>query len=1105
MIFTLYYMYATFLQWWRLGSLRNKLGGTLNSNNALLICDDTIIFDTKKTRSFENLLFRNDNRIGCTVVPKQKINLSSQWVIFPRDTKYFPIHFKQNKAPIGNPNIYVLVQAVLNVYQKHQAEILQMENFGELIAWKVTDHFEAILRTDMDKLTKLIHCFSQSNCDINHELQLLKIETVDVEGKAKKIKFERQFSKDATLKYSLAPVHWRKFVSDIKDLYSKIRDATNPKITIDNGTPKPEDLKKVPVSEVKPIKKDKKQAEDKDKHTLEVNCSDYRRHKSSEHSKKDKDKSAERHKPEKEKSSKKESPKEAKEEKDHKARDHKKHKSKEEVDSSKHKKDKEVKAEGKNELEQDTSHKKEALNKNEAGTSKRSGDVKNSKADSTRERKSHKTEDKHKESSKSLGNDKNPEVTARAAEDPRPGTSGEQKTPEKLCQESRTSSKEKKLVRSTATCDDAAEEDNDKGQGDGSTQSNAADGLQNKGDGGVPSGGENGTLAGEGGDVLSPSDSSGCIDNKYTLRNVKPPNILVYADSTVARDNVKEVLGSILNRDKYVIYDLPLTGKATWADSTALVVVCGAVDPNLTSSLMKFLLNGGQLLCLCSDLLYSVLHTFTTAEVREHELVRFSYDKWKNVKMMHHIFCYQASPAKKQFSKDSDASNHSGNGSSPIAPRTPSAVEIKHGGKDYTIQVQVLGAEETWQTPSLLLATVKGSEGRSIFSQVHLEIDPNEFIEDENKFAALKDSNQARLEILNDILSNHLDLDCENPNEIPDFTPAYFLGRHDLKLSMLGESHFIKDNEMKAGDMHILFCGKDDRYDDPCRTFLPVLIHACPQNFNTVSYFETLDTKYLGRLVIYSDVLASSQSILSQNHLTHGVAVICRQQLRGVGRSNNVWLSPPGCAMFSLQLHISSITNLGKSLALVQHLQMVAVVKAVKRLTGNNKNIKLGIKWPNDLYVNGSVKIGGIVVTSTTMGDLACVNVGLGVNLSNTNPTTCINQVIQDENQKTGANIPEITHEKFFAQVFNETEKLINRFQIGDVDYFFDYYYEYWLHNDCTVTITSKDGKSQKVRVVGIDDSGFLRVRKLDGKITTVQPDGNSFDMMKGLIYPKNL
>lgn len=145
--------------------------------------------------------------------------------------------------------------------------------------------------------------------------------------------------------------------------------------------------------------------------------------------------------------------------------------------------------------------------------------------------------------------------------------------------------------------------------------------------------------------------------------------------------------------------------------------MCGNVPSNTESQLMDYLLNGGKLLCLCSDLLHSILKTFTTAEVREHELVRFTYGEWKRVRMMHHIFCYQASPARKQFSKDSDQSNHS-NGSSPVAPRTPSTVEIQHNGKNYVVQVQVLGTEETWQTPSLLLASVRGSCGKAIFSQV---------------------------------------------------------------------------------------------------------------------------------------------------------------------------------------------------------------------------------------------------------------------------------------------------------------------------------------------------------------------------------------------------
>lgn len=73
--------------------------------------------------------------------------------------------------------MYVLVQALLETYTKHNSSTVQIESFGELVAWKLSDCFEAILRTDIDKLTKLVHCFAQNTIDINHELKLLRIES----------------------------------------------------------------------------------------------------------------------------------------------------------------------------------------------------------------------------------------------------------------------------------------------------------------------------------------------------------------------------------------------------------------------------------------------------------------------------------------------------------------------------------------------------------------------------------------------------------------------------------------------------------------------------------------------------------------------------------------------------------------------------------------------------------------------------------------------------------------------------------------------------------------------------------------------------------------
>lgn len=63
-----------------------------------------------------------------------------------------------------------------------------------------------------------------------------------------------------------------------------------------------------------------------------------------------------------------------------------------------------------------------------------------------------------------------------------------------------------------------------------------------------------------------------------------------------------------------------------------------------------------------------------------------------------------------------------------------------------------------------------------------MEIDPNEYEEDESKFAALKDSNDVRMEIFKDILLNRLDIECDATTQKENYTPGYFLGRHEVSL-----------------------------------------------------------------------------------------------------------------------------------------------------------------------------------------------------------------------------------------------------------------------------------------------------------------------------------
>lgn len=158
--------------------------------------------------------------------------------------------------------------------------------------------------------------------------------------------------------------------------------------------------------------------------------------------------------------------------------------------------------------------------------------------------------------------------------------------------------------------------------------------------------------------------SSECHSSQYsTLKrkkrhsdSSKPPNVLVYSESNDIRANVISTIKNILHPDRYTIYELKAEQLKTsiWIDNTTLLIVCGSIPPQLGSILMEYFLCGGKMLCLCSDVLNMVLPIYRTAEVRESELVQFSYGRWHKIQLMHHIFCYHPSPIKKHFSLEND-------------------------------------------------------------------------------------------------------------------------------------------------------------------------------------------------------------------------------------------------------------------------------------------------------------------------------------------------------------------------------------------------------------------------------------------------------------------
>jgi BirA family biotin operon repressor/biotin-[acetyl-CoA-carboxylase] ligase len=132
-----------------------------------------------------------------------------------------------------------------------------------------------------------------------------------------------------------------------------------------------------------------------------------------------------------------------------------------------------------------------------------------------------------------------------------------------------------------------------------------------------------------------------------------------------------------------------------------------------------------------------------------------------------------------------------------------------------------------------------------------------------------------------------------------------------------------------------------------------------------VHHFETLDS---------TNDLAKE---LAARGAPEGTVVVAETQTRGRGRLDREWNSPPGVGLYVSLVLRPMLPPM--ELPQITLTTAVAVVRAVRRVAG----LAPGIKWPNDLLINGK-KLGGILTEMETEIDrIRHVVVGLGLNVNN--------------------------------------------------------------------------------------------------------------------------
>ncbi|MGA9753875.1 MAG: biotin--[acetyl-CoA-carboxylase] ligase [Desulfobaccales bacterium] len=155
---------------------------------------------------------------------------------------------------------------------------------------------------------------------------------------------------------------------------------------------------------------------------------------------------------------------------------------------------------------------------------------------------------------------------------------------------------------------------------------------------------------------------------------------------------------------------------------------------------------------------------------------------------------------------------------------------------------------------------------------------------------------------------------------------------------------------------------------------------AIPDKLLPEEVLQGLKARSLTGPVHHFETLNSTNDLakeLAARGAPEGTVVVAETQTGGRGRLGREWNSPPGVGLY-VSLVLRPMLPPWE-LPQITLMTAVAVVRAIRRVAG----VTPGIKWPNDLLLNGK-KLGGILTEMETESDrIRHVVVGLGLNVNN--------------------------------------------------------------------------------------------------------------------------
>ncbi|WP_138750983.1 biotin--[acetyl-CoA-carboxylase] ligase [Paenibacillus sinopodophylli] len=256
---------------------------------------------------------------------------------------------------------------------------------------------------------------------------------------------------------------------------------------------------------------------------------------------------------------------------------------------------------------------------------------------------------------------------------------------------------------------------------------------------------------------------------------------------------------------------------------------------------------------------------------------------------------------------------------------------------------------------------------------------------------------------------------------------------------------------------------------------------SIPEKLAVEELSSMLQENIFGKTVHWFESVESTQNLAraaAEEGAPEGTLYIAEQQVNGRGRMGRGWVSPRGKGVWmSMVLRPSVPIHFAPQLTL---LTAVALCRSLKRVT----SLPIGIKWPNDLLIDGK-KISGILLESAAEDErLRYVIAGIGISV-NLEESDYPEELLEKATSLRISSGTKWTRETVIADFLKEWEQLYFLYQEQGFGLIITLWEALSVSLGKPVRLVTPQGDMAGTPI-GLDASGAIRIQLADGSIQSV-------------------